>query len=262
MIDTHSHLYLPQFARENQPAKSMQGQCEAVDRAVNAGVDMIILAGVDTSCIEPIKQLNRLRPLNTAPALALHPTEVKDDWKQRLNIIFDALNDGSKYCAVGETGIDFYWDKKFEAQQMQAFDAQLAQAEKMDLPVIIHCRNGLPQALEVLNSHPNAHGVFHSFCGSLSDIDNIRRHGDWYFGINGIVTFKNSDLHTLLPAIGIDRIVTETDAPYLAPAPFRGKQNESALIPYIVNRIAQVFNTTPEDIDRITSVNARNLFNI
>lgn len=253
---------MPEFAVEGQQPEQMQGQCEAIDRAIAAGVDMVILPGVDTSSIEPIKQLHALRPHNTAAALALHPTEVKEDWRNQLEIIFDALADGTDYCALGEAGIDLYWDTKFESEQMQAFDAQLAFARNKNLPVIIHCRSGLPQALEVLQAYPDIPAVFHSFCGTANDVETIRQNDNRYFGINGIVTFKNSDLHTLLPAIGLDRIVTETDAPFLAPTPHRGKRNESAFIPLIVDRIAAVFGTSPEIVDKITSQNARNLFNL
>ena len=224
----------------------MQGQIETVDRALATGVDMMILPAVDRESISPMKRLNALRPDNTALAMGLHPTEVKDNWREELHHMMSVLNDGSKYVAVGEVGID----------------AQLAEAKRLGLPVIIHQRNALEPVLEVLSGYPGVEAVFHSFGGSVADVESIRRLGDYYFGINGIVTFKNSGLASVLPAIGLDRILTETDSPYLAPVPYRGRRNESAYIPHIVDRIAESIEIPADNVANTTTENAIKFFRL
>ncbi len=196
-------------------------------------------------------------------AMGLHPTEVKENWSECLASTNAELKANPElYKAVGEIGIDLYWDKTFEREQLEVFDRQVDIAVAMGLPVIIHCREGLSQTLEVLSGHPRAKAVFHSFGGSVADVDAIRRHGDHYFGINGIVTFRNSGLASVLPTIGIDRIVTETDSPYLAPVPYRGRRNESAYIPLITAAIADALGCTCREVDEATVSNAKTLFNI
>ena len=260
MIDTHTHIYGPEFDVENQTPDSMQGQTETVDRAIAAGVDMMVLPAVDRGSVGPMKALHSLRPANTALAMGLHPTEIKENWREELGYMMSVLADGTHYIAVGEIGIDLYWDSTFADAQMQAFDRQLAEAGNMGLPVIIHQRNALDATLEVLSSHRGVKAVFHSFGGSAADVERIRALGDYYFGINGIVTFKNSGLAAVLPAIGLDRILTETDSPYLAPVPRRGRRNESAYIPYIVDKIAQAPAAEPGLVDEVTTANAKEFF--
>ncbi len=262
MIDTHTHLYLTDYAPEGAPSGDMSGQCAAVDRAIAAGVSHMILPGVDRPSVPLMLALNELRPEATSMALGLHPTELGDDWKTELEWILAQFENGRSYVAVGEVGIDLYWSKDHEDAQMQAFEIQLQEAERRNLPVIIHCREGLDQALEVLASHKGVQGVFHSFGGSVSDIERIRAVGDFYFGINGIVTFKNSKVADVLPAIGLDRILTETDAPWLAPTPHRGKRNESALMIHVGDRIADALGVDFEIIDKTTSANAERLFKL
>jgi len=253
MIDTHTHLYDSAFG-------SPEGSCEAVERAFAAGVSMMILPNVDIASIEPIKTLHAQRPAVTAMAMGLHPTELGADWRATLAPIEAELRNGG-YCAVGEIGIDLYWDKTYETDQMLAFDTQLSIAEELSLPVIIHCREGLDQTLEVLQGH-KVRAVFHSFGGTVADAERIMSAGDYYFGINGIVTFKNSGLKATLPALPADRILTETDSPYLAPVPYRGKRNESSYIPLIVDAIASATSRTPADIATLTTANAQVLFSL
>lgn len=263
MIDTHTHLYLPEFDDADtgfDPAQ-LGGQVAAVDRAIDAGVHTMIFPNVDRSTIGPMHRVADLRPEAVRMAMGLHPTEVKENWPDELAYIRELLNAGAdRYVAVGEVGIDLYWDKTFEAGQMQAFDAQVADAERLGLPVIIHCREGLDQCLEVLKDHPDVPAVFHSFGGSEADVERIRKVGDYYFGINGIVTFKNSTLRNVLPAIGADRILTETDAPYLAPVPYRGRRNESAMMVKTLEEIARSLGMSKAEAERITEQNARRLF--
>jgi TatD DNase family protein len=197
-------------------------------------------------------------------AMGLHPTEVNGNWLNDLKIVEDEyLNNISSYVAIGEIGIDLYWDKTYREQQMLAFERQAKLAAEHDVPIIIHCRDGLNEALEVLrglNKVPR--GVFHSFGGTNDNVDAIRAVGDFYFGINGIVTFKNSKLREVLPHIGIDRLLLETDSPYLAPVPHRGKRNESAFIIHTAQYVAMAMDTTLEHVAEVTSSSARALFNL
>ncbi len=255
MIDTHTHLYLPEF--------NPGGQACAVQRALDAGVERLIFPNVDLSTIAPMKALAAEFPELTAMAMGLHPTEIKEDWKDVLAQIMEELNSPTSYIAVGEIGIDLYWDNTFRNEQMLALEQQLAEARKNSLPVIIHCREGLAETLEVMDGFRDVKAVFHSFGGSADDVSLIRRRLDSdliYFGINGIVTFKNSGLKKTLPEITSDRIVLETDSPYLAPVPHRGKRNESAYIPFICRTVADAVEMSAEEISRRTDANAKTLF--
>lgn len=253
LIDTHTHLYLSEFS----PLET-----EAVDRAVSAGVDKMIFPNVDKTTVEPMKKLHEARPQVTAIAIGLHPTEVNDEDAavQTAFVELELLSDDA-YVAIGEIGVDLYWDKTFADRQMQVFEHQLKLAEKYNLPVIIHCREALDEILEVMEKFGNrVPSVFHSFGGSVDDVEKIRRVTDCFFGINGIVTFKNSGLAKVLPVIGSDRILLETDSPYLTPVPHRGKRNESAYIIHTAAKVADSFGVSMEEIGRITSDNARKLF--
>ncbi|MBR5331958.1 MAG: TatD family hydrolase [Muribaculaceae bacterium] len=254
-VDTHTHLYLDEFAPTPQ---------DAVQRAIDAGVTKMIFPNVDLSTINPMKELSSSFTLNTYMAMGLHPTEIKETWVEDLAKTkeeFDKHID--KYIAIGEIGIDLYWDKTFRSEQMQALEQQFQWAIDANIPVIIHCREGLNEILEVLDSMTEKPiGVFHSFGGTVNDVEQIRKRGDFYFGINGIVTFKNSKLREILPHIGIDRILLETDAPYLAPVPHRGKRNESAYLIHTAAYIAQHLSLTTEQVAQKTSYNAHQLFGI
>lgn len=253
IVDTHTHLYLPEFEHPEQ----------AVRNALEAGVGHMVFPNVDLTTVEPMLGLHAKFPDVTSVAMGLHPTEVNADWEKALAEIESRFHDGTHYVAVGEVGIDLYWDKTFRDEQMEVFARQVEWANALDLPIIIHCRDGLDEVLEVLD-HASAmpRGVFHSFGGTVDDMKRIRRRGDFYFGINGIVTFKNSKLREVLPEIGIDRIVLETDSPYLAPVPHRGKRNESAYIVHTVAYVAQAFGVSPEEINAVTTRSAGNLFRL
>lgn len=255
MIDTHSHIYLPEFGSDNGAV---------VDRAIAAGVDITVLAGVDTSSIAPIKALHALRPHATAMACGLHPTEVRaDDYAAQLAAITAELHSDSRYAAVGETGLDLYWDDTTLPLQLEAFEAQLDLALDLGLPVIIHVRNAFPQLIDLMRSRPGRVPPFvvHCFSGTADHVRALRDiRSDAMFGIGGIVTFKKSPLPPLLPIIGIDNILLETDAPWLAPVPHRGRQNESALLPHIALKIADTLSLPLDEVDRRTTANARRLF--
>lgn len=257
VVDTHTHLYLPDFDADGHGV-------EAVRRALDAGVGYMVFPGIDASSLELMAGLRDKFPSNIRLALGLHPTEVKADWKAQLDIIKSQISRTTDMVAIGEIGIDLYWDRSFLKEQMQAFAEQCRMATDLDLPVIIHCREAQPEILDVLTTLPKIpRGVMHSFGGTPEDVEAIRAVApDIYFGINGIVTFRNSKLRDTLPAIGLDRILLETDAPYLAPVPMRGRRNESAYIIHTLNHIAAHLNISAEDVAEATTANAETLFKL
>ena len=247
--DTHTHPYY------NEDATGF------VQRAIDAGVTRMIMPNVDAESIHPMKKLCAQFPDNLRMAMGLHPTEVKENADKVLETVAKELFSGEKYVAVGEIGIDLYWDITFREKQMEIFDMQLNMAEKMNLPVIIHCRNGLDETLEVLGSHKGLSTVFHSFGGTTVDVERILSAGDNnYIGINGIITFKNSSLKDVVPAIPSERLLLETDSPYLAPVPYRGRLNESAYLPYIAKKIAESLKKDVEEVAETTTENSHRLF--
>ncbi|MDE6535470.1 MAG: TatD family hydrolase [Muribaculaceae bacterium] len=256
MIDTHTHLYLPDYGED---------KCAAVDRALSSGVTMMVLPGVDADSIAPIRELHSLRPEATAMCAGLHPTEIHpENWRSHFEKIESELRSHpDEYVAIGEMGLDLYWDQSTLKMQFEAAEAQLDLADKLNLPVVIHCREAMSQMLDLMQARagqlPNM--VFHCYSGTGDDISRLRRLlPDVKFGIGGVVTFKKSRLPELLPIIGINHILLETDAPWLAPVPMRGKQNESAYIPYIAARIASELNLPIEQVDEITTASAREFF--
>ncbi len=254
MVDTHTHLYLEEFDED---------RTDAVNRALDSGVKHMILPNVDLTTISPMHSLHEMFPEVTSVAMGFHPTEVNADYRKALTEVKRHFAQ-RKYVAVGEIGIDLYWDKTYRAEQMQALDIQLHWASEMRLPVIMHCREGLDTILEVFRNFSGElpSGVFHSFTGTIEEVKRIREYGDFYFGINGIVTFKKSQIPMVLPEIGIERILLETDSPYLAPVPNRGKRNESANIPHICRCIAEHLSLEEEAVSRMTDENSNRLFNI
>ena len=251
--DTHTHLYDPAFE---------DGGAEAVERALAAGVTRMVLPATVPSDREAILRLVNRFPGHLFPAYGIHPTELPVDTAGALAEVERQLDD-SVAVAVGEIGIDLYWDASRRQEQMDVFGAQCRMAVARGLPVIIHCREGLDEAMEVLSGLDECpRGVFHCFCGTPDDVERIRRTGDFYFGIGGVVTFKKSVLPETLPAIGLDRILLETDSPYLAPVPHRGKRNESAFIPLVAARVASALGVGVEDVARVTSASASALFGI
>lgn len=278
LIDTHTHLYLDEFDEDDHG----EG---AVRRAIEAGVGKMIFPNVDLSTIEPMKELASKFPGVVSMAMGLHPTEVKESWKEDTEAALAELRTGSMklaaetkshtdipgaeapvfaplYKALGEVGIDLYWDKIFEREQMLSLERQIDVAVELGFPVIIHCREGQAQVLEVLQGFPTARAVFHSFGGTAKDVDDIRRVGDYFFGINGIVTFKNCKVREALREITLDRLMLETDSPYLSPVPHRGKRNESAFIIHTAEHIADYLELPRAVIEDRTSANAEAFFGI
>lgn len=232
LFDTHTHLYLPEFDSDG-------GGDAAVRRAVEAGVEAMLMPNVDLGTIAPLRALQERNPGRIYTAMGLHPTEVGAAWRDDVAAALDALRPDDR--AIGEVGMDLYWDRTYCDEQMQALELQAQRAVELDLPLVIHCREALDETLEVLRGVRGARGVMHSFGGTEEDVDKVRRElgDDWYFGINGIVTFKNCRVADTLPAITAARLLLETDSPYLAPVPHRGKRNESAYIAHTARRAAE-----------------------
>ena len=257
MIDTHTHLYLPEYGED---------KCAVVDRALAAGVTMMVLPGVDSSTIAPIRQLHQLRPQATAMCIGLHPTDVRvDDWQRELTTIINEAREHSDYVAIGEMGLDLYWEQDKLNFQLEVCEAQLDLADALGLPAVMHCRDAMPQMLDLLNARRGRlpHMVFHCYSGTADDVTALRRiQPDVMFGIGGVVTFKKSPLPDILPVIGINHILLETDAPWLAPVPMRGKQNESAYVPFIAARIAQELQIPIDEVDLITTKSANTFFKL
>ena len=256
MTDTHTHPYLEQFAGD---------EAAAIQRAIDAGVDCMVLPCVDRSSIGPMARLQRQYPDNTILALGLHPTELTEDWREDLADM-EILLDTGDFAAIGEIGMDLYWDKSNEENQREAFLRQLKWGAERQLPVLIHCRDAQAQLLDAIREFKTSNDgklpplVFHSFTGGPEDVAAIREVCDPWFGINGVVTFKNAPkLREALPAIGLGRILLETDAPYLAPVPHRGERNEPAYVQFVRNAVAATLGITPEAVEEATDANARTL---
>lgn len=237
---------------------------EAVRRALAAGVSRLVFPNVDESSIAPMRRLHEAFPMETAMAMGLHPSEIRGDHDEVLARMERELDSG-RYAAVGEVGLDLHWpDSPGIEVQMDVFERQLRWGAERSLPVIIHCRDARDQALATIGRlGPDRRPVmiFHSFTGTADDVRAIRRLCDPYFGINGVVTFKNApELREAVKEIGADRIILETDSPYLAPVPRRGRRNESAFLPHILNACAAALGSDPSRLERITDRNAAAIF--
>ena len=254
MIDTHTHIYAKEFDDDRQ---------QVIERAQEVGVTHIILPNENLDSIARLREVKDRWPDYVSLALGLHPEDVKDDWREVLTAMRPTLEE-RPVVAVGEIGIDLYWDRTWRDQQVEALDTQLHWCKELDIPFIIHCREALDEILWVMDNFGEAlpMGVFHCFAGTVADVDRVRQRGDFYFGVNGTVTFKKSNVPELLPVIGIERILLETDAPYLAPVPHRGKRNECAYIAAVRDCVASHLNLTPNEVDAVTTAYATTLFRL
>ncbi len=252
-IDTHSHLYLDQFENDIR---------EVIERAEKANVGTVILPNIDSATIAPLHQLTNQFPENCLPLMGLHPTHVKEDYKEELQEIF-AQFEKYDYKGVGEIGIDLYWDKSFLNRQQDAFEQQLMYAFEKELPVVIHARESFNEILDIVRGDrfKGLKGIFHAFTGDIGFAREIIDLG-YLLGIGGIVTFKNSHLPEVIAAIDLNHLVLETDSPYLAPTPYRGKRNESSYVPIIADTIARIKNIGIDEVAESTTSNAKRLFGI
>ncbi len=250
-IDTHAHLYVKQFDEDID---------SVIQRAVDSKVQKIFLPNIDSTSTESMFKLSEAYPNQCFPMMGLHPCSVKENFQEELEHVKEIQL--SKNCfGVGEIGIDLYWDKTYEAQQIEAFRIQIQWAKEWKLPIIIHSRESLHLTIPIVEElhDENLTGVFHCFTGTIEDAERIARIG-FYMGVGGVSTFKNGGMDKTLPEISLDHLILETDAPYLAPKPYRGKRNESSYIPLIAQRVADLKNVSVEEVMEKTTANAKKLF--
>ena len=252
-IDTHSHLYDEAFASEED---------SAIERAKEAAVNQIIFPDIDSQSREAMFAFADRHPGVIFPCLGLHPTSVNASWQEELSKM-EAFMD-RKIWAIGEIGMDCYWSKEHLKEQQEVMRIQLEMAAKSDLPVIIHSRESTELIINILKDckHLNTRGVFHAFSGSVETYRELQKLGDWYMGIGGVLTYKKASIAETVRDIPLDRILLETDSPYLTPVPFRGKRNESSYVPHIAAKLAEVTSRDIREVAEITTSNARKLFRI
>ncbi|MEA5127995.1 MAG: TatD family hydrolase [Proteiniphilum sp.] len=254
LIDTHAHLFVEEF-KDDLP--------EVVARAKGVGVEKVLLPNIDQDSVIHLKQCVRDYPGFFYPMMGLHPTSVTEDFENQLDIIYRELSSGD-YIAVGEIGIDLYWDTSLKKAQTDAFEAQLKWSIEKDLPVSIHFRNATEEVIQSIRrvGAPLLRGVFHSFGGTKAELEAILALDNFLIGINGVVTFKNSGVPETLKYCSSERVVLETDSPYLAPVPYRGKRNEPAYLLHVIEQLAGIWNESRESVARITSRNAGKMFKL
>ena len=252
MIDTHTHLYAEEFDHD---------RAEAIKRAIDKGVDKFFLPAIDSESHEKMLALETEFPEQIHAMMGLHPCYVKpESWEKELSIVENFLNK-RKFCAIGEIGIDLYWDKSTLDIQIKAFEWQIDQAIERDLPIVIHSRESFDVIFEVLErkKHPKLRGIFHCFSGDLQQAQQAIALG-FALGIGGVVTFKNGKIDQFLKEISLEHIVLETDSPYLAPVPFRGKRNESAYLDLVLGKLVDLYQMDFKTIEKMTSENALRIF--
>jgi TatD DNase family protein len=252
-IDTHAHLYLEQFNPDRN---------DMISRSISKGIDIILLPNIDKDSIGPMLEVCKTFPENCFAMIGLHPTSVKADVEEQLQIMEDKLAEGN-FVAIGEIGIDLYWDVSFKDQQIQAFRQQLRWAKQYKLPVAIHTREAYPLILDLVNEENDdaLTGVFHCFSGNLHHAQQIIEMG-FLLGIGGVITYKKSHLPDVLREIPLEYLVLETDAPFLPPVPYRGQRNESAYIYEIALKLADIKQLTPDVVAQVTTENAKKLFRL
>lgn len=251
LIDTHSHIYLPEF----DPDRDLM-----LERAEKAGIRQILMPAIDSSTHEAMLKLEAEQPVACMAMMGLHPCSVKENYRDELRTVRSSLEKRS-FKAVGETGLDFFWDKTFVAEQYLAFHEQIEWALHYKIPIAIHSRDSIDDCIRVVSEHQKGklNGVFHCFSGNQQQAEQIIGLG-FYLGIGGVVTFKNSGLDKVMERINLANIVLETDAPYLAPVPFRGKRNEPSYLKYVVDKLSEVKKISIEEVIAVTTANAEKLF--
>ena len=266
MIDTHCHIDDPQYA---------EGLSAFLEDQKAGGVERMLVPGVDKTSVKDVLDVCAKYPDYLLPALGLHPENVKEDWQEQLAIIKKAVDENlvstpytlhptprrSRLVAIGEIGLDYHWDTTFVAQQHEALREQMRWAEEYGLPVMIHSRDATEDTLRILREFPLVRGVMHCFSGSHEVAKQVIDMG-YYLGIGGVLTFKNCKLAEHLVGIPLERLVLETDAPYMAPVPYRGKRNESKWMWHVAERLAEVYNCSVEHVNEVTTANAKALFGV
>jgi len=253
-IDTHTHIYLKDFEEDRK---------EVITECVDLSVSKLFLPNIDSSTIEDLINVCDTYPGICHPMIGLHPCSVKKNFQEELNNIYPYIN-SVQPIAIGEIGIDLYWDKTTLKEQIKAFEKQINWAKEFSLPIVIHARDSYREIFDVLDemNDENLYGIFHCFSSDLKDANHILSYGGFKLGIGGVVTFKNAGLDKTLENISLDNLVLETDSPYLTPAPFRGKRNKSSYIPLIAKKLSEIYNIDITEIAKITTKNAKEIFNL
>ncbi|MDN5202921.1 TatD family hydrolase [Fulvivirgaceae bacterium BMA10] len=250
-VDTHAHIYLKDFKKDLD---------DIIDKSVAAGVDEIYMPNIDHTSIDDMLEVEARYPKRCFAMMGLHPCSVKRNFEKELYLVEEWLAKRD-FLAVGEIGIDLYWDKTFQGAQEEAFKIQIAFAKKHQLPIVIHCRESFDVTISLVEDlyEKGLTGVFHCFGGSVEDAKRVIALG-FYIGIGGVATFKNGGLDKVLPEINLDHVILETDSPYLAPVPHRGKRNEPSYVPLVARRIAELKNIDVDEVAEKTTLNAEKLF--
>jgi TatD DNase family protein len=253
-IDTHTHLYLPEFDQDRK---------EMVNRAIEQGVDLLLLPNIDSSTTEAMFKMVADFPENCHPMVGLHPGSVKENWKDELATLRPLL-DKPGVIAVGEIGMDLYWDKTFIEQQRLVFREQIKWAKEKNLPIVIHAREAFDEIFEILDDviDENLSGVFHCFTGTVEQAHKILTYPNFMMGIGGVVTYKKAAMDQVLDKVPLDKLILETDAPYLSPVPFRGKRNESAYLVHSAEKLADIQRISLDELAKASTANARQIFNL
>lgn len=255
MIDTHSHLFVEEFS-EDLPS--------VIQRAKNAGVKRVFMPNIDDESLADMLRVCAQYPGYCYPMLGYHPTSVDAYSKEKVLHMKKHLVPGHPFIAIGEVGLDLYWDKTYLREQQEILDEQIQWALEWSLPLVIHCREAFTELFDVLKPYKNTglKGVFHSFTGTQSEAQEALEYDNFMLGINGVVTFKKSALPEVLKQVSLGRLVLETDSPYLAPTPFRGRRNESAYVGMVADKLADIYEVSKSEVCSITSVNALKVFEI
>jgi TatD DNase family protein len=253
LIDTHCHIYLPEFEAD---------RVEMIARAENEGVSSFIMPAIDQKTYEVMMGLEELFPSKCMAMMGLHPCSVNAGFIQELTIVEKYL-EKRDFAAIGETGLDFFWDHSFSGEQYQAFQRQIELALQYNLPVVIHSRNSIDECISMIkkNQKGDLKGVFHCFSGTIEQAKHIIDLG-FYLGIGGVVTFKNSGLDKVMREVDMQHVILETDAPYLAPVPYRGKRNECSYLKYVVEKLSELKGASKKEVEEITTANTKKLFRI
>ena len=255
MIDTHSHIFESEFL-DDLP--------EVITRAKEVGVQKIFLPNIDDTTVDAMLEVCRQYPGYCYPMLGFHPTSVDTDVLKKVKEMKKRLTKGHPYIAIGEVGLDLYWDKTYIKEQKQVLEEQIQWALEEDLPLVIHCREAFPELFEVLRPYKETKlsGVFHSFTGTVEEAEELVGYTRFMIGVNGVVTFKKSTLPDALKIIPMERLVLETDSPYLAPVPFRGKRNETSYVKRVALKLAELYEMEIGEVERQTTANALKVFKI
>jgi len=253
LTDTHAHLYSEDFDHDRD---------QVIQHAMAEGVQRFFIPAIDSSYTQAMQDLEEAYPGKIFLMTGLHPTHVKQDYQTELAFVKEQLK-ARKFYAVGEIGMDLYWDRTFLRQQQEAFRYQIQLAKEFGLPIVIHCREAFNEIFDILEEEKGSDlfGIFHCFTGTMEQAKRAIGYG-MKLGIGGVVTFKNGRIDTFLDQIELRHIVLETDSPYLAPVPYRGKRNESAYLIEIVNRLSTIYDKSPEEIAAITTQNSKEIFNV